>query len=476
MREGQPQPARDLSRIDTLGTTATGIFSTTVTSTLEQLRAGQLAGTRRLKLACGLTEFPREIFDLADTLEILDLSGNALTTLPDDLPRLSKLRIFFASDNPFTELPEVLGQCLQLSMVGFKANRIRKVSGRSLPPQLRWLILTDNELEALPAEIGACAQLQKLMLAGNRLKTLPEELAACSRLELLRLAANQLSVLPAWLWRLPRLSWLAYAGNPVSDAWETAALTDTPIADIRWEALKLEQQLGEGASGVIHRAVLLEPGGEAPQPVAVKLFKGAVTSDGLPDCEMAACISAGDHPNLIPVIGKVKGHPADAHGLVMELIDPEFRNLAGPPSLASCTRDIYDAGTRFDLASALRIAHGIASAACHLHRRGVMHGDLYAHNILHCGKGRALLGDFGAASFYAVDDPELGAALERLEVRAYGCLLEELIERCDGLEVEPAIAAQLVELKVRCLSEDVGVRPLFDEIASSVLAMVGLDG
>ncbi len=45
--------------------------------TLAQLRAGQLAGIKRLDLSCGLTEFPREIFDLADSLEILNLSGNA---------------------------------------------------------------------------------------------------------------------------------------------------------------------------------------------------------------------------------------------------------------------------------------------------------------------------------------------------------------------------------------------------------------
>ncbi|CAE6825059.1 hypothetical protein R69927_00837 [Paraburkholderia domus] len=444
-----------------------------MTSTLEQLRAGQLAGTRRLKLACGLSEFPREIFDLADTLEILDLSGNALSTLPDDLPRLSKLHTIFASDNPFTELPEVLGACSQLSMVGFKANRIREVSGKSLPPLLRWLILTDNEIEALPPEIGACAQLQKLMLAGNRLRTLPEELSACSRLELLRLAANQLSGLPAWLLRLPRLSWLAFAGNSFSETLETAALSDTPIADIRWDELKLEQQLGEGASGVIYRAALLAHDDDASRPVAVKLFKGAVTSDGLPDCEMAACIRAGDHPNLIPVVGKVKDHPADAHGLVMELIDPQFINLAGPPSLESCTRDVYGADTRFDLASALSIAYGMASAACHLHRQGVIHGDLYAHNILHCGQGRALLGDFGAASFYATDDRDLSAALQRLEVRAYGCLLEELIDRCDWPNAEADIAAKLVALKQNCLSEDIGSRPLFDEIASVLRQLMG---
>ncbi|MEA3084048.1 MAG: hypothetical protein QOC89_1745 [Paraburkholderia sp.] len=448
------------------------IFST-VTTPLEQLRAGQLAGTRRLKLACGLSEFPREIFDLADTLEILDLSGNAFTSLPDDLPRLSKLRVLFASDNPFIELPEVLGQCSQLSMVGFKANRIRKVSGTSLPPLLRWLILTDNEIEALPPEIGACTQLQKLMLAGNRLRTLPEELAACSRLELLRLAANQLGELPAWLLRLPRLSWLAFAGNPFSEALETAALIDTPIAHLEWDELKLEQQLGEGASGVIYRAALLARDDEAKRPVAVKLFKGAVTSDGLPDCEMAACIRAGDHPNLIPVVGKVKDHPAGAHGLVMELIDPQLTNLAGPPSLESCTRDIYSADTRFRMASALRIADGIASAACHLHRQGVMHGDLYAHNILHGGDGRALLGDFGAASFYAADQRELNAALQRVEVRAYGCLLEELIERCDWLDAEASIAAKLMALKENCLSDDVSSRPLFDDIVAVLRQLAG---
>ncbi|BDC45974.1 hypothetical protein PTKU15_92710 [Paraburkholderia terrae] len=63
------------------------------TATLEELRDGQLAGARQIKLTCGLTEMPREIFGLADTVEVLDLPGNALTSLPDDLPKLRHLRI-----------------------------------------------------------------------------------------------------------------------------------------------------------------------------------------------------------------------------------------------------------------------------------------------------------------------------------------------------------------------------------------------
>jgi hypothetical protein len=430
--------------------------------TLEQLRAGALKGVTRLQLACGLTEFPPEIFDLADTLEILDLSGNALSALPDDLPRLHKLRIIFCSDNRFTELPPVLGACPALTMVGFKANRIRTVPPSSMPPQLRWLVLTDNDLEQLPAELGNRPQLQKLMLAGNRLRALPAELANCHRLELLRIAANQLAEFPAWLPQLPRLTWLAYAGNPFC-AEREQLMANTHGTPVNWNELQLEQKLGEGASGVIHRATWRQ--GDASELVAVKLFKGAMTSDGSPLCEMAACISAGAHPNLIPILGKLEQHPDDTHGLVMALIAPEFLNLAGPPSLDSCTRDIYAAGKRFDLASLRSIAHGIASAASQLHQRGIMHGDLYGHNILHCDQGRSLLGDFGAASFYDPAAPE-AEQLQRLEVRAFGFLLEELMERCDS-----PLPTQLIQLQAACAHTDSSARPLFAAIARQLEAL-----
>ncbi|MFP3802864.1 leucine-rich repeat domain-containing protein, partial [Paraburkholderia sp. SIMBA_027] len=84
----------------------------------------------------------------------------------------------------FTEFPEVLGTCAQLDMIGFKANLIRTVPRGSLPRALRWLILTDNAIDELPADIGDCSRLQKLMLAGNRLRALPAEMAACRSLEL----------------------------------------------------------------------------------------------------------------------------------------------------------------------------------------------------------------------------------------------------------------------------------------------------
>ena len=53
--------------------------------TLEDLKSGKLIGSKTLKMACGLTEFPKEILSLADTLEVLDLSDNQLSELPDNI-------------------------------------------------------------------------------------------------------------------------------------------------------------------------------------------------------------------------------------------------------------------------------------------------------------------------------------------------------------------------------------------------------
>ena len=235
--------------------------------------------------------------------------------------------MLFCSDNTFTEVPAVLGQCAQLEMVGFKANQIHHLPAAALPAKLRWLILTDNQLEQLPEELGQCQRLQKLMLAGNRLRELPASLANCHNLELLRIAANQFDALPQCLLQLPRLSWLAFAGNPFSDREEVLALARHPHPPIARTQLVIGELLGQGASGMIHRAQWSSPG-QPSRAMAAKLFKGALTSDGLPHSEMAACLAAGEHPNLIRVAGPLAEQADAPAGLLLELIETELSGLS----------------------------------------------------------------------------------------------------------------------------------------------------
>ena len=105
----------------------------------------------------------------------------------------------------------------------------------------------------------------------------------------------------------------------------------------------------------------------------------------------------------------------------------------------------------------------MASAARHLHAQGLMHGDFYAHNILHNGAGQALLGDFGAASFLVLKNQPQTLALQRLEVRAFGCLLEELLARSPA-EAEPITRQSLTDLLRACVDDNTNARPLFSEI------------
>ena len=424
-------------------------------NSLEDLKLGKLIGTKKLKLACGLKEFPEEILSLAETLEVLDLSDNQLTELPDTISQLKNLKIIFFARNNFTVFPSILIECSALSMIGFKSNHIQTVPENAFPPLLKWLILTDNKIEKLPKSIGDCRLLQKCALAGNLIEELPVEMKNCLNLELLRVSANNLKSIPKWLFELPNLSWVAFGGNSTAHQIEL----NTNIESFQWKDFTIKKLLGEGASGLISKAHWVTK----KEDVAIKIFKGAVTSDGLPEDEMAIAIAAGKHENLIQVLGKIKAHPEDKYGLVMELISPAYISLGNPPNMETCTRDVFDEKSVFSAEQLLKIAKSIASVCCQLHSKGINHGDLYAHNILVNKNAECLLGDFGAASFYDVNSV-LAYNIERVEVRAFGCLLEDVLGIVSKKEINNELRFKWQKLITDCTISDVKVRLNFSEI------------
>ncbi|MHB8099267.1 MAG: leucine-rich repeat-containing protein kinase family protein [Sulfuricurvum sp.] len=413
--------------------------------TLAQLRSGELLGTKQLTLSENLTSFPEEIFELAETLEVLDLSHNLLTSLPENISKLSKLKIAFFSYNRFTHIPSFLG-CENLTMLGFKGNVIEVFDEDILPLNINWLILTDNKLKGLPKSIGKLHKLQKFPLAGNQIERLPEEMASCQNIELLRLSANQLQEIPSWLLTLPKLSWLAFSGNPCSGKQKFE------LQEVPYTSLEVKELLGTGASGEIFKAYskLHE------EDVALKLFKGAITSDGYAHDEMNVCMSVGEHPNLIKVLAKIQGD--EKLGLLLRYIPSIYQNLGFPPDFDTCTRDTFKKGSTFSLETIREVAKAIASAAAHLHSLGIMHGDLYAHNVLINDDNHCYLGDFGAASFYQPHQHEF----EKIEVRAFGCLLEDMLLLSsikEGNEYEI-----LEQIRAKCMHENINLRPLFSQI------------
>lgn len=392
--------------------------------TLAKIKSGELNGIRRLNLSENLTEFPLEILSLADSLEILDLSNNQLSTLPEELLQLPNLKAIFASNNRFETLPEVLGRCQNLDMIGFKANQISRVPENSLPPKLRWLILTENQITELPQSLGERTRLQKLALAGNRLTELPANLHQLVNLELLRISANQLAECPEQIFALPKLAWFAFAGNPFA----AARVEGSAIPEISSSSYSLQQVLGQGASGVISKAAWTVPQLAFPEDIAVKVFKGEVTSDGYPEDELQACLKVGSHRNLVKPLAQVneEGYLA----LVMSLIPSHYKNLGLPPSLESCTRDTFPEGFSLPIEQIHHIIAQMEEVFEHLHMRKVCHGDLYAHNTLFDADANIIFGDFGAASMYHMLGEKQQAQVKSIERRAMNYFIEDLLSVC----------------------------------------------
>jgi len=246
------------------------------------------------------------------------------------------------------------------------------------------------------------------------------------------------------------LTWLAVAGNPMfAPPPPRHSLAAISLAD-----LSLQAKLGEGTSGLVHRALW------RGETVAVKMYKQKLSSDGRNIDEVAAS-SAVEHEHVVKLLGYFE---EPSLGAVLEWTDG-YTALGGPPSFESITRDTYPEGTAFAKAFVERAACGIAAAAAHLHARSMCHGDLYAHNILVRPSGDAKLGDFGAAFYYA-DSPH-AERFQQMEVRSFGHLLEELVVRLGAEDASSSSdwVARMTELSRACTGP-AARRPSFQQLAA----------
>ena len=112
--------------------------------------------------------------------------------LPESLHQDYRARVIDAANNRLETLPPWLG--------GFAAS-------------LNRLVLSGNQLAALPAELGQLSQLKTLLLDNNRLRLLPAAAMSLPRLELLDVSHNRLETLPAAVSQLTSLKQLRAQNN-----------------------------------------------------------------------------------------------------------------------------------------------------------------------------------------------------------------------------------------------------------------------
>ena len=421
-----------------------------------------------------LTEVPRALLRHRSSIQFLDLSNNQLKELPEWISELSSLEILFSSFNHLITLPQSLSKLFALSMVGARGNGLEYLSEEGIPPSLRWLTLTDNQLTSLPESISVASKMQKLLLAGNRLTTLPDSLASCSQLELLRVSANDFQTIPKWIFSHPSLAWVASAGNPVTR--HTDIYTERYIdSRIEWSDLSLSEELGKGASGITYRGTRTHK--NTIENVAVKVFNSSMSSDGSADDELFGALTARAHQNLLTPLGYFENHPEGKKGLVYPLLTQDYTPLAAPPSFETITRDVYPHERTIPAEQALHYARDIVAATAHLHSKNLLHGDLYAHNTL-VNDHHALLSDFGATLHLGALETSDQEGLQRLELRSLGILLAELSgliwtgEEEEQQITNSTITYSLMDLGERLQQPALEKRPKAEQVLQELKAII----
>jgi serine/threonine protein kinase len=165
---------------------------------------------------------------------------------------------------------------------------------------------------------------------------------------------------------------------------------------------RLADRLGEGAIGVVHRAIHLG----LEKPFAIKLLKaaGAPAPAALERFRREAlALGRLRHPHIVEVTDSGVDEPAGGFPyLVMELLE-------GVP-----LSDLCRAQGPLPLAQALPLLAEIADAVDAAHDAGILHRDLKPGNVFVCAEGRVKVLDFGLAELLA-GPSEPPASAEREE-------------------------------------------------------------
>lgn len=406
-----------------------------------------------------IAELPKEIGRLTG-LQTLDIAGNNLISLPDELGNLTALVSLNAMNNQLESLPEAIGNLVSLQRLGLKGNRLSTLPasiGKLV--HLKELFLTDNALTELPEEIGHCMALVKLQASHNNLRSLPRSLGMLPRLELLRVACCEITQVPADLDAARCLAWMSLAANPMCHM-QSPRKPSVPIVPMK--DVEIGRKLGDGASGEVFESTW-----KNSRRVALKVFREERSPDGHTKDEIAIACALNDK-NLIRVLGRMEV----PLGLVMEFV--EGSPLADKPNHESLLRCRWPVGAAYDLSFVLRVVVAVASALEHMHSRGIAHGDVYAHNVIADDKGNAVLCDYGAAFAYSKNGAMAGV-YEGHDVRAFGLLLRDMIERLDvdfaGMETTLDAQKQLLLLVQQCTTGLPAGRPRFNAITRKLRSL-----
>ncbi|KAI0467563.1 hypothetical protein F4859DRAFT_237723 [Xylaria cf. heliscus] len=215
----------------------------------------QCTTLRDLKLGNNLLYGSIEELCVLENLEILDLHGNSISTLPSGVERMKRLRILNLDENTLESLPFQSLSALPLSELHVRKN---KLAGTLIEPgveslsQLQILDCSSNQLFYITSPDAkqplSLPSLHQLTVSMNRLKSLPdmsnwnsiltinaednsisafpEGFTSRHTLRHAGFSSNDIRLVPPEIARMDSLAMLGITGNPLRDKKFTSLTTE----------------------------------------------------------------------------------------------------------------------------------------------------------------------------------------------------------------------------------------------------------
>lgn len=203
---------------------------------------------RDLKLGGNLLHGPLDpCFANLTKLEILDLHGNELTSLPLNFGNLGRLRILNLNENAFEALPFEILSTMPLTELSASKNQLSGTlvqdAVRTIPrlhsldvsfnrlthivspsagsttfslPALQQLCACMNRLQTLP-DLTCWTSLGSLSVGENNIGSVPDGFASLAKLRSADFSCNDIRVIPAEVGLMDTLAILRLSGNPLRE-------------------------------------------------------------------------------------------------------------------------------------------------------------------------------------------------------------------------------------------------------------------